>query len=280
MTVGLHFLGLRWRALVPGGESLPALGMTAAVAAGMLLNYALPGPVGELAAPLLVQRRYGMPAETTLAASIHARFIGLASAGAIAGVAWALGPLPVPEDYELLVGVAAACIAAGALALGLLSARPQLLRALAGWTIGRIPGRIAQGTHGAVVRVADSLGRVGRIGWRAYSRATLWSLAGHASVCTGILVGAWAMGMHPAVAGVIFPYAAATAGVVALFALPGGQLGWDALFCSFFVVTTGVELADALAITLMVRVQQIVLLLLGAASLTLLGGRSEASEPG
>ena len=284
MTVGLCFLGLRWRALVPGGDKLPVLGMTGAVASGMLLNYALPGPVGELAAPMLVQRRYGFPAEMTLAAGIHARFVGLATAGAFAGVAWVFGDMPIPPDYVGLIGVAAAAIVLGAVGLGVLSSRPQLLHVISEQTNGRMAGLPFVGglfakIHDAVCRVAASLGKVGQIGVRRYSKAVFWSLSGHTAVATGIWVGAVGMGMDPSPFGVVFTYCAATAGVIALFALPGGQLGWDALFCAFFTVTTGVELPDAIAVTLLVRVQQILLLLVGALSLTVLSGPVEAVEP-
>lgn len=278
MSAGLCFMGLRWKALVPGGERLPVLGMTGAVASGMLLNYALPGPVGELAAPMLIQRRYGFPAETTLAAGIHARFVGLASAGAFAGVAWALGDMPVPQDYLLLIRGAAVAIVLGAVGLGLLSGRPGLLRWLSQATVGRMTGpgffgRASAKVHDAVVRVADSLGRVGRIGPRRYATAVLWSVCGHTAVATGIWVGALGMGMDPSPFGVVFTYCAATAAVVALFLVPGGQLGWDALFCAFFTVTTGVDLPDAVAVTVLVRVQQILLLLVGALSLTVMTAR-------
>ncbi len=275
MSLGLCFMGLRWRSLVPGGEGLPLIGMTGAVASGLLLNYALPGPVGELAAPMLIQRRYGFPAETTLAAGIHARFVGLATAGLFAGFAWALGDLPVPDQYRALVRIAAVAIVAGALALGILSSRPVLLRALSEHSVGRLAGEgMLRGFFGklnaAILRVADSLGMVGRIGFRRYGMAVLWSVCGHVAVATGIWFGAGGMGMDPSPFGVVFTYCAATAAVVALFALPGGQLGWDALFCAFFTVTTGVELPDAIAVTVLVRVQQIILLLLGALSLALL----------
>lgn len=282
MTVGLCFLGLRWRSLVPGGQDLPVLGMTGAVASGMLLNYALPGPVGELAAPLLVQRRYGFPAEKTLAAGIHARFVGLATAGGFAAVAWVAGDMPIPEDYLVLVQLAAVAIVVGAVALGLLSSRPQLLAWLSRMTWGKLAGLPMVGglmakVDDAVQKVAESLGQVGRIGVKSYGTAIFWSLCGHTAVSTGIWVGALGMGMDPSPFGVVFTYCAATAGVIALFALPGGQLGWDALFCAFFTVTTGVELADAIAVTVLVRVQQILLLLVGAFSLAVMSDRGSGA---
>ncbi|MCB9762722.1 MAG: flippase-like domain-containing protein [Alphaproteobacteria bacterium] len=280
MTGGMTFMALRWRALIPDGRGLPAAGLTAIVCAGLLLNYALPGPVGELAVALLVNRRYGTAVAPALAAGIHSRFIGLAVAGVIAGAVWTFGRMPVPEQYAGLIGFTAIAIGVGATALGVLSARPRLLRAASSRTAGALgtalpgwPGQLMRRADRAVGMVADALGEVGRLGPRAYAEAIVWAICGHLSVATGIWVGSLAMGMDPYPPGVMFTYCAATAGVVALFAVPGGQLGWDAMFWSFFTVTTGVDVADALAVTALVRIQQVMLLLIGGGALTLLGAQ-------
>ena len=209
--------------------------------------------------------------------------MGLASAGVFAGVAWALGDMPVPQDYLGLIRGAAVAIVLGAVALGLASSRPGLLRWASATTLARLSGaslvgRVAARGHEAVVRVADSLAGVGRIGPRRYAMAVLWSVCGHTAVSTGIWVGATGMGMDPSPFGVVFTYCAATAAVVGLFLVPGGQLGWDALFCAFFTVTTGVDLPDAVAVTVLVRVQQILLLFVGALSLTVMSA-PERSGP-
>ena len=74
----------------------------------------------------------------------------------------------------------------------------------------------------------------------------------------------------------LFTYCAATAGVLVLFAVPGAQLGWDALFIGFFVATTGVGVAEAVLVMAMVRLQQLLLMGLGAVALTTLGGGEAA----
>jgi hypothetical protein len=61
-----------------------------------------------------------------------------------------------------------------------------------------------------------------------------------------------------------------------LFAVPGAQVGWDALFIGFFVATTGVGVAEAVLVMAMVRLQQLVLMGLGAVALTTLGGGKAA----
>jgi hypothetical protein len=98
----------------------------------------------------------------------------------------------------------------------------------------------------------------------------LWALCGHTTVATGIWIGAMAIGATPVWGGVLFTYLASAAAVVALFAIPGAQLGWDALFLGFLTATAGVSPADALAITALQRLQQILLLFIGAAALAAL----------
>ena len=284
MGSGILFMAFRWRALLPGREKIRIPGTAGIVASGLLLNYALPGPVGELAAATMLGRRYGLPIERCLAAGIHARFVGLATAGALAGGTWLFADLPVPPEYENMVGAAAAVICGGAVALWVLSTKPVLLRTLSRATVGRLAGetgvrRLFLKLDQLVDRVAEALVQVGRVGWKNWAAAVGWSLGAHCGVTTGIVLGAWGIGSDPVIPGVIFTYCAATAGIVVLIAFPGGQLGWDALFFTFFSVTTDVSTLDAGAITLMVRVQQLLLLLVGAIALPLVGAtRADETE--
>jgi len=270
MTGAVVFLALRWKALIPGGERLGVPGMMGIVCSGMLMNVALPGPVGEVGAAMLVKRRFGVPATTALAAGIHARFLGLSAAGALALLAWALGDLPIPPEAEGLIGGVAVFIAVFAVGLGVLSAWPRLLDRLSAETagrLGRLPGVAGRGfakLDDAVRSTASALGEVGRQSPTRWAWALLWSLCSHFSVTAGIWLGSVALGMDAHLAGILFTYCAATAGIVALYALPAAMAGWDALFCAFFVTTTGVTLTDAVAMTALVRTQQLLLLLLGA----------------
>jgi hypothetical protein len=283
MTCGTVFQALRWRSLMPEGERLPLLGLSGLIVSGLLLNFALPGPVGELAVAVLVERRWGYAAPKALAASLLGRFVGLGTAGALAGVVWATGTMPVPDSYSGLIGASAVAIAVGAACLGLVSLRPQLLARASAATFGRPRagrlGRWTQRIHVEVERLTDALVGLGRLGWGAYGRAVLWAMCGHAMVISGIFVAALSLGLKPDLAGTVFTYAAATAGVVAMFALPGGQIGWDAMFCAFFRVTAGVSLIGALGVTVLVRLQQVVLLLLGGASLAAGSWKSRTDTP-
>lgn len=277
MSVGLGFLALRWRSLMPvdtRGIGLP--GLTSLLLVGTLLNYALPGPVGEFAAAAMAARRYGIAAEVALAAGIHGRFVGLGVAGTAALLLLALFPMPVPPDYYPWIRLASLAIGAGVILLALLSAYPQGLRALSAATAGRI-GPLRP-LDASVARFCAALGAVGRLGPRRYALAALWALCGHACVTGGILIAAHGLGSAPHPAGMAFTYAIATAGAVVLYAFPGSQAGWDAMFCALLVATTGVTLADAAALTLIVRVQQLLIVCVGA--VTLIAGAGRLDRPG
>ena len=72
MTAGLVFLAARWRALMPTRTKVQLIPLTAILVTGTLLNYALPGPVGEFVAAGMAARRWKLPPEQTFAAGVHA----------------------------------------------------------------------------------------------------------------------------------------------------------------------------------------------------------------
>ncbi|MFZ5476900.1 MAG: hypothetical protein ACOZNI_09015, partial [Myxococcota bacterium] len=116
-------------------------------------------------------------------------------------------------------------------------------------------------------RLADALASVGRLGVSQYLRGVAWALCGHAAVTGGIALAALGIGAVPDPAGLAFTYTMTTAGAVVLFAFPGSQVGWDAMFASLLVTTAGLGVADAVAITVIVRTQQLLTVLVGAALL-------------
>ncbi len=284
MTLAYGFMALRWRSLMPGLRASPA-GLAAILCAGLLLNFAVPGPVGELGGAWFAHRRYGIATSRALAASLGARVVGLATAAGLAALFGTAFELPVPERFDRLVLAAALVIGLGGLVLATLAARPGWWRAASAATLGRLGGasllaRTARRLDAAVAALAEALAGVATLGPRPFLRAAAWSLAGHASVMGGIYLAAWSLGARPALGGVAFTYAASTAGTVALFALPGSQVGWDALFFGLLVATAGLAPADALGVALVVRVQQLGLLVLGAAATTWLlrGGGTPRPE--
>jgi hypothetical protein len=267
MCCGFVFLAARWRAMIVQHERMRVLPMTALLVIGQLLNYALPGPVGEFAAAALAGRRYGIPAEMAFAASVHARLIGLVMAGAVAGGLALLVEMPAPEGTGRWIAAAGGFLAFTAAMLAVLSARPAWVRRGVDLTLGRV--RRLGGVADSVRRFADSMQAVGRLGPRRYAEGALWALAGHACVLGGIRLAAMGLDVAPNIAGLCFTYASSTAGAALVFAFPGGQVGWDAIFSALLVTAAGVSLPDALALTLVVRVQQLLMVLAGAVALPL-----------
>lgn len=276
MTSGLVFLAGRWRALLPERARVATLPLTGCLVIGNLLTATLPGPVGELAAAAVAGRRFGVPAESLLAASLHARVVGLGVAAAMAAALWAACDLPVPAELRPWVALTTIGVTAIVAALVALSARPALLERVSAVTVGRIPPLFR--VHASVVRLAGALRSVARLGPGPYLRSAAWALAGHVCIIAGIGVAAAGIGAAPGPAGLAFSYAISTAGGVMLVALPGSQLGWDAMFTLMLVATSGVTLPDAVAITLLIRVQQLLVSVLGAAAL-LAEAHGERDEP-
>ena len=271
MSLGMLFVAIRWRCLLPDKEGIPPFGLTGIVCSGLLLNYAVPGPAGEFAAAYLVKDRYKKPATVAFAASIHARLIGLGTAGLLAGLIASFATLPIPPQHQGKITIAIALIALGALGVALLSAFPRLLIGLSNRTAGalgrRLPGRAGaafEALNGAVSSLARGLGQVGRLGWLAYAQAAGWALLAHLFVFFGIVLSCQAMGIDPYLPGILLSYCAATAAVIALIAFPGSQIGWDLLLVAFLKFTAGLSPVEAWAVVVLVRAQQLLLLLLGA----------------
>lgn len=268
MSSAFVFMAFRWRVLMPEGHRPPIPGLTAILCAGLLLNYAVPGPVGELGSAWFAHRRYKVPLAGALASGVTARALGLATSAAMAGLTWALFELPVPPGYESVVGVAAAIIGLAGLALGALAVRPRFWQRVIERVLGRLSGpgplgRLAARLTQGVGALTQSFVDVARRGVGPWLRATAWAAAGHSAVIVSILVAVEGLGADASMPGMAFTYATTTAGAVALFALPGSQLGWDALFVALLVGTTGLPMADAVAIAALVRAQQLSMMGLG-----------------
>jgi uncharacterized membrane protein YbhN (UPF0104 family) len=271
MSIGMLFVAIRWRCLLPDKEGIPPFGLTGIVCSGLLMNYAVPGPAGEFAAAYLVKERYKKPATIALAASLHARLIGLGTAGLLAGLVGAFAALPIPPEHKSKIGIAIGLIAVGALAVALLSAFPKLLTVLSDRTVGALgrrfkgrAGRACSALDEGLSSLAQGLGQVGRLGFRAYGQAAIWALLAHLFVFMGIALSCEAMGINPYLPGILLSYCAATAAVIALIAFPGSQIGWDLLLVAFLKFTAGLSPVEAWAVVVVVRVQQLLLLILGA----------------
>lgn len=265
MSIGPACLAARWRSFFPREARAPIGPLTVVLLVGSMLNYALPGPVGEFVGASMASKRFGLSAESAFAAGIHARFVGLGLSGLFALVLVESGLVPLPDGAGPWIRTATLIIGSGTMVLAVLSAFPKQFQQLANITTGRFLWFAK--LHASISRFIAALGQIRDGGPMPYVRAAGWAIAGHGCIILGVWIAGWSMGAPPAWPGTVFTYAASTAGSIALFALPGGQLGWDAMFSSLLVGTAGVEVAVALAITLVVRLQQLVLIVVGAVAL-------------
>jgi len=276
MSIAFLFLGLRWQALFPPPHKPSGVGLSVILCAGLLLNSALPGPVGEFGAAWFAHKRYRAPLGMTLAAGLGARIIGMIMAASAALVCWALADLPIPDGYETTIQATA--ILVGLLGAGLAAAvvLPGLLARIATLTIGRF--KKLSKVHALVTEVTDALTALRTYGISSFLRCVAWSAVAHCCVLLGILIAAWSLGASPSIPGLLFTYATTTAAVIVMFALPGSQVGWDAIFLTLLTTTAGLAMSDALAVAIVVRIQQLCIMVAGALALSWLARTNEEAH--
>ena len=269
MSLAFVGMGLRWRALMPANP--PLLPLSSIICAGLLLNYATPGPMGELASAYFASKRYRLTFSEALASGVIARLVGLISAAILGAIIWILCPLTIEE--HLIIPIQSISLFCLCLGLGLLS----LLFFSSFWIRLTTPSsteepqsrikkyvfRIQKNIHQLCLD-ASSLTKSPHA---SYAYAVLWSCFSHASVILSIFLMALSIHADPSVYGIIFTYAITTAGAVLLFALPGSYIGWDALFLGLLLSTAGLTQTQSITIVGIVRIQQLGYMLLGAISL-------------
>jgi uncharacterized membrane protein YbhN (UPF0104 family) len=276
MSVAFWFLGLRWRSLFPGPIRPPGTGLAAILCAGLLLNSALPGPVGEFGAAWFAHKRYQVTLGMALAAGMGARIIGLIVASLAAALCFAFWIPPIPETYRPAIEATAFLVGLMGLGLIVIAAKPGLMVAASRLSLGRF--HRWQRLHQVVEEAAKSLDMLKAQGFAAVARCVAWSAVAHATVLFGIALAAWSLGATPSISGLLFTYATTTAALVVMFALPGSAVGWDAIFLTLLTTTAGLEVPDALAVAIVVRVQQLCIMCAGAAAMAWLARTGPVAE--
>lgn len=282
LAFGLVFpaMGLRWRALLPGAKEakVGVVALSAVAASGQLVGIALPGPVGELAAAALVQKRWDLPAPLALAASLHARVLGLLSGVAIAGVLLVAAPeVEVPTGWGLPLVLGGAVVTAMVLALTALALFPQaFLRVqLPAW----LPGPAAR-LGALMTEFLEGASQLGRGVGRPHLVAFRWSLVMHGCAGLGVFFLARALGGDPSLAGVLFTQGAISAGALVLFLLPGQALGWDAAYAGLLIAAAGLDPGVAVVTVALARLAQTLLMAAGPAGVGVELARVEIGAPG
>lgn len=286
VTGATPIAALRWRALLPEpAHSGSVEYLTRVQCVGVLFNYALPGPVGEVVAAVLVKRRYGVTLAEAMVAGLVTRLLGLCVAAVLAGIAWSLTDLALPPDWQPPVAFAAVAMAVAGLGIGICAVMPDPMQRLAHALLGpftRLPGilgKIVEKVIGFGDNVFAALSATVSRGFRPLAQATGWTVLGHLLVPLGIWIACQALAQDAPYLGTLFTNTFVTYASLALFLFPGSQLGWDLLFASVLSLATGVDPASAGVIAVVLRLQQTLVVLLGVAALPTLSAASPPEVP-
>lgn len=260
ISMSMPFVALRWRALLIDRDKTSPVLLTGILSAAFVLNLALPGPVGELASATMLKNRYQIPITKGISALLVSRLIGLGSACAIAGTMYWIAPLSLSSDWDQILKLSAVLLLGGCVVLGILGAFPSFflskLELVQAQGLLKRPVLVARQLLEAIVETASR-------GKKAYAESVFWAFMGHLMVASGIYVAAMSIGIHLSWTAIAFTYAASIAASVAMFMLPGSTVAWDLLFTTTLSVAGNIAVVQAGLITLVVRVQQLVVVLLG-----------------
>lgn len=269
ISTALPFVSLRWAALFPREERqrLSVVTMTNLLCIAFIFNLFLPGPVGEGVAAWVLHRKSKVSVGNSLAGLGLSRVIGLGSACTIAGLVYWVSPFTIdPKWGQLLTGTA---LLLGGVAIGLIGlvffpkVPHRILLTIKQWAIFRWGPiqRLFALAEEVLVSLIETTGR----GWTAYAECLMWAMTGHAFVASGIYLAVIAMGMTADWSAVLFVYSASIAGSVAMFLFPGSAMAWDILFATTLSMTANLPMTVAVAVAVVVRIQQMLVAAAGAA---------------
>ncbi|MDP6933376.1 MAG: lysylphosphatidylglycerol synthase transmembrane domain-containing protein [Myxococcota bacterium] len=228
-----------------GGATVGSLLLAVSV-----LNLSFPGPAGELAAVIVLQRRYGIPAGAGLATALSSRFVGLFTSALIVGAT--LPFLSLTEGMAPLLVTVALVLGSAGLAIALLALRPTWIAAVSDATAGAVSrrwsGRIGRSMgqlHELMVQFADHMSQMTRIPPHRWLLAVAWSLALQAVLFGCTMSTAWAVGTHPEHLGAFFTQNLSALASLAMVVLPGGFGAFDLTFAGSLAASADLDAAQA-----------------------------------
>ena len=260
ISMSMPFVAMRWRALLQEKEKTNPVLLTGILSAAFVFNLALPGPVGELLSASMLKNRYQIPISKGLSGLLVSRIIGLGSACAIAGTMYWVAPLELSDDWDTILQLSAVLLLLGGTALAVLGVFPDFF-------LEKISSITTTGWKAKILDVGkqlfSALVETASLGRKAYFESIFWAFMGHLMVASGIFVAAGSIGITLSWTAIAFTYAASIAASVAMFMLPGSSVAWDLLFTSTLSLAGGISLVEAGLITLVVRIQQLIVVLIG-----------------
>ena len=209
--------------------------------AGSVFSLMLPGPVGEVAAVAALRQRYGIPMSVAFAASVHARFVGLASAACFALVAF---------PFVTVDGVVGQVVAGGGIilvlvgvGLGAVSTRPAWMMRLGKSVIAATD---SLGSVGGSLRLfADALVSVGGAPWTAWLRVFGWSVCIQGFQVVSMILLCLALNIEAHLAGLMLSQGTGSLAILVGMFLPGGLGTFEVAVIGSMVGAGGVSVVDA-----------------------------------
>jgi uncharacterized membrane protein YbhN (UPF0104 family) len=256
MVVAILVLGYRWKALLPQHDSVSGHFLGMCLAGALLLNYAVPGPFGEFAAAWFLHRKSSVSLPLGLASIAVGRIIGLACAAFGATMCWFFFTPSSKEEVRWLIHSLVIAILIGfVLLLALFTLPTKLLPFFTGkW------GKLGE----IIEQLLQAISETTSLHQHSYAKAVLWSVLGHFFAALGVWFSLLSIGEPASIVGVVFSYLSSTCCGVIAFLFPGSQVAWDAIFAGLLVSTADYNLADATTAVVLLRAEQIALMLSGA----------------
>lgn len=249
-TMGI--LGLRWRILLPETKASRSF-FAAALSSGLLINYALPGPMGEVMGAWLLQKEDKTPLSTGLTSSMLARLIGLLTAAIGTVCLWPFVTVKI-EQAELILQILILGIGMGGLVLIVLfNAADRFYE----WSLQK------DDTH-PIRQVSAAFLSITKLSWSRIAQAFVYSALGHTTAFIGVWFSLQALGSDPTAIDIAFAYLVGTCCGTVAFLFPGSQFTWDAIFIGLLTSTAGYNLAQATGGVAVLRIEQIAMMLFGA----------------
>ncbi len=255
MVGTMWILGLRWRVLLKDTTASRSF-FGASLSAGLLINYALPGPMGELMGGWLLKREDNTPIVTGLTASTLARLIGLFTAAIGSVILWWWVNIELSFAKTALQVLILGIGGGGLLLIGL------------SFNADKIAVRMQdKEDHHPLKLVGNSLLQIQQLSIRQFAQAMIFSTLGHGTAFMGVWISLIAIGGSPSPVDIAFVYLVGTCSGTVAFLFPGSQLTWDAIFIGLLISVSGYDAGGATIATGILRVEQIAMMLFGAGPL-------------
>ena len=252
---GNLLVGHRFVAMLPPNESksLGGFEVGSLFFSSSVFSLLLPGPVGEVAAVAALKKRYGLSLSVGFATTVHARFVGLAAAAVIGGVA--LPFVDVDGSVGAVLVAGAVLLLLGGLVLGLLSMQPRGLsrlgERLVSWSDR--PGLLGR-IFRSVRLFAQSLAQVGRADARTWIKVFGWSLLIQLVQMGALICLCLALDLKSSWPGLLLAQGTGSLAILVGVFLPGGLGTYEIAFLGSMVGAGGLSVASAGTLIIAVRV--------------------------